>query len=140
MSKSNSSKGLNIALWAVQVLLSAMFLMAGAGKLFQPINELAKMLPWVTTLSEGLVRFIGFSEMLGGIGLLLPALLRIKPILTGYAAIGITVVMLLASFFHISRGEGSVVGMNFLLMALSLFVAWGRMIKAPIQTKNQLQK
>jgi uncharacterized membrane protein YphA (DoxX/SURF4 family) len=136
MTNSNSSKGLNIALWVVQLLLVAMFLMAGASKLLQPISELAKMLPWVTSVSEGLVRFIGLSELLGGMGLLLPSILRIKPILTPYASIGLAVVMLLASIFHITRGEYSAIGMNFFLMAFTLFVAWGRMKKAPISSKN----
>lgn len=136
MTNSNSSKWMNISLWVVQGLLAAMFLMAGANKLFQSIPELSKMLPWVTQVPEGLVRFIGFSEFLGGIGLLLPAILRIKPILTSYAAIGLAVVMLLASIFHISKGEMSVIGMNFVFMAMALFVAWGRMKKVPISPKN----
>ncbi len=82
MTNSNSSKWMNISLWVVQGLLAVMFLMAGANKLFQSIPELSKMLPWVTQVPEGLVRFIGFSELLGGIGLLLPAILRIKRIRT----------------------------------------------------------
>ncbi len=136
MTNSNSSKWMNISLWVVQGLLAVMFLMAGANKLFQSIPELSKMLPWVTQVPEGLVRFIGFSELLGGIGLLLPAILRIKPILTSYAAIGLAVVMLLASIFHISKGEMSVIGMNFVFMAMALYVAWGRMKKVPISPKN----
>lgn len=136
MSNSNSSKKMNIALWIVQSLLAVMFLMAGANKLFQSAEELVKMLPWVTSVPSGFVKFIGISELLGGIGLLLPSLLRIKPILTSYAAIGLALVMLFASIFHISRGEYSVIGMNFVLMALALFVAWGRMKKAPIPPKS----
>jgi putative oxidoreductase len=132
----NSSKWMNISLWVVQGLLAAMFLMAGANKLFQSIPELSKMLPWVTQVPDGLVRFIGFSELLGGIGSLLPTILRIKPILTSYAAIGLAVVMLLASIFHISKGEMSVIGMNFVFMAMALFVAWGRMKKVPVLPKN----
>lgn len=126
---------MNIALWIVQSLLAAMFLMAGANKLFQSTEELVKMLPWVTSVPVGLVKFIGISELLGGIGLLLPSILRIKPILTSYAAIGLALVMLFASIFHISRGEYSVIGMNFVFMALALFVAWGRSKKVPILAK-----
>ncbi len=131
----NSSKILNIALWVVQLLLAAMFIMAGASKLFQPISELAKTLPWVTDVPEAIIRFIGISELLGGLGLLLPSILRIKPVLTPYAAIGLTTIMLLASIFHISRGENSVIGINLVIMALSLFVAWGRMKKSLIIPK-----
>jgi uncharacterized membrane protein YphA (DoxX/SURF4 family) len=133
--KSNNSKGFNIALWIVQSLLAAMFLMAGSSKLFQPIAELSKMLPWVTSVSEGLVKFIGASELLGGLGLLLPSILRIKPNLTPLAALGLAVVMVLAAIFHINRGEYSAIGMNALLIALALFIAWGRTKKVPITPK-----
>ncbi|NBP69228.1 MAG: DoxX family protein, partial [Cytophagia bacterium] len=119
-----------------QSLLAAMFLMAGANKLFQSIPELSKMLPWVVTVPEGLVRFIGISELLGGIGLLLPGILKIKPTLTVWAAIGLAVIMFLASFFHISRGETSLISMNFIFMGLALFVAWGRTKKVPISAKG----
>lgn len=135
MSTSSPSKGLNIALWVVQVLLAAMYMMAGGNKLFQSIEELSKMLPWATEMPAALVRFIGLSELLGGIGLLLPSILRIKPQLTVYAAIGLVLVQLLAAIFHLSRGESSAIGVNVLFMALAVFVAWGRAKKAPIAAK-----
>lgn len=136
MTNTNSTKKMNIALWIVQLLLAAMFLMAGANKLFQSTEELAKMLPWVTDVPMAMVKFIGISELLGGLGLLLPSLLRIKPILTPFAAMGLALVMILASFFHISRGEFSVIGMNFVFMAMAIFIAWGRMKKVPISSKS----
>jgi putative oxidoreductase len=130
-----SNKGLNIALWITQVLLAALYLMAGSTKLFQPIEEIAKMLPWAAEMPAGLVRFIGLSELLGGIGLLLPALLRIQPKLTVFAAIGLSLVQVLATGFHLSRGETAVIGMNFLLLAMAVFIAWGRTKKVPIAPK-----
>jgi putative oxidoreductase len=130
-----SNKGLNIALWITQVLLAALYLMAGSTKLFQPIEEIVKMLPWVSETPAGLVRFIGLSELLGGIGLLLPAILRIQPKLTVFAAIGLTIVQVLAAGFHLSRGETAVIGMNFLLIAMAVFIAWGRTKKVPIAPK-----
>lgn len=128
-------KGMNISLWIAQSLLAAMFLMAGANKLFQSIEELAKMMPWVAQVPAGLVRFIGASELLGGLGLLLPSIFKIMPKLTIYAAIGLTAVMLFASIFHISRGEANVIAFNFILMAIAVFIAWGRSKKAPISAK-----
>lgn len=135
MTNSKPSKGLNIALWVVQSLLAAMFLMAGANKLFQSIPELSKMLPWVTQVPEGLVRFIGMSELLGSLGILLPSILRIKPILTPIAAIGLAVVMLFAILFHISKGEASAIAMPIVFVAMAVFVAWGRAKEVPIQSK-----
>lgn len=131
----SSSKGLHITLWIVQVLLGAMFIMAGGMKSFQPIPELAKMLPWAAAVPSALVRFIGLSELLGGLGLLLPSLLRIKPQLTPLAASGLALVQVLAAFFHVSRGETSVIGTNFVLLLLAVFIAWGRTKKVSIYPK-----
>ncbi|MFK7932575.1 MAG: DoxX family protein [Saprospiraceae bacterium] len=135
MSDQKNNKVINISLWVVQVLLGLIFIMAGATKGFQPIEAMAESMPWVTSVSEGLVRFIGISELLGGIGLLLPSILRIKPNLTVWAAIGLTVVMVLAALFHTSRGEFPAIGANAVFIALTVFVAWGRSKKAPILPK-----
>lgn len=129
------SKGLNIALWIAQGLLAVAFIMAGFMKTTAPIDELAANgMSFVNSFSEGMVRFIGISEILGGIGLILPALLRIKPILTPIAAIALAVVMVLAAIYHISVGEPPVP--NIVLFALASFIAWGRLKKVPIQPKN----
>lgn len=130
------SKAINIALWVTQVLLGLMFIMAGAMKASQPVEAMTRSLPWVTSTPIELVRFIGISELLGGLGLLLPSLLRIKPFLTVGAAIGLGIVMLLAALFHGSRGEFSAIGINIILMAMLTFIAWGRSKKARILAKS----
>jgi len=135
MTNQKSNKGMNIALWLVQVLLGGMFIMAGGMKAAQPVEALVESLPWVTTVPAALVKFIGVSEILGGLGLLLPSLLRIKPSLTVTAAYGLMLVMILAALFHGSRGEFPAIGMNVVLMAMAFFIAWGRSKKAPILAK-----
>jgi len=130
------SKGLHIALWIVQVLLGLAFLMAGSGKATQPIADLAVRMPWAAHVPEALVRFIGTSEILGGLGLILPAATRIMPKLTGFAGIGLVTVMVLASAFHLSRGEAMALPVNFVLGGLAAFVAWGRLKKAPIAPRG----
>ncbi|KAA5823543.1 DoxX family protein [Algibacter amylolyticus] len=129
------NKTVHIILWIAQVLLALMFIMAGTMKAFQPIEALTESLPWVTTVPEGLVRFIGISELLGGIGLIIPSAFRFKPFLTTWAALGLAVVMVFAAIFHAVRGEFSAIGVNAVLMAIFLFIAWGRSKKAPIQAK-----
>ncbi len=135
MTEQKNNKAMNIALWVVQVLLGLVFIMAGATKGFQPIEAMAEQMPWVTDVPAGLVRFIGISELLGGIGLLLPSILRIKPNLTVLAAIGLTIVMVLAALFHASRGEFPAIGANAVFVAMTAFVAWGRSKKAVILPK-----
>lgn len=135
MTTTKNNKAINISLWVAQGLLAAMFIMAGAMKSTQPIEALAESLPWVKEVPSAMVRFIGISELLGGIGLLLPSILRIKPTLTVWAAVGLAVVMVLAAGFHVSRGENEVIGMNIILVLVAAFIAWGRTKKAPIQAK-----
>lgn len=109
--------------------------MAGSSKVFKSIDELSQMLPWVTDVSSNLVRFIGVSELLGGLGLVLPSVLRIQPRLTPLAAYGLALVQIMAAIFHISRGETPMIAMNLLLVAIALFIAWGRTKKAPIEAR-----
>ncbi len=135
MTNTNKSKTWNIILWVAQGLMAAMFLMAGFMKLTQPISELAVSLPWVTESPEMLIRFIGLSELLGGLGLLLPTALRIKPKLTNAAAIGLIIVMVLALGFHLSRGEYEAAPVNLVLIGILGLIAWGRNKKAPILAK-----
>lgn len=117
---------MNVFLWIVQGLLAAMFVMAGLMKATQPKEKLAASLPWVESFPLGVVRFIGVAELLGGIGLILPAVTGTAPILTPVAAVGLAVTMALAAVWHGRRKEFSSIGINAVLLILSLVVAWGR--------------
>jgi putative oxidoreductase len=123
---------LRVALWVAQVLLAGLFGMAGVLKTTKPMAELVQMMVWPGAMPPLLVRFIGAAELAGAVGLLLPALTRIKPILTPLAATGLVIVMVLASIFHISRGELHALSTTLPIGALAAFVAWGRFKKAPI--------
>jgi uncharacterized membrane protein YphA (DoxX/SURF4 family) len=123
---------LNIGLWTAQVLLAAMFVAGGVTKLITPIADLAKMMPWAGDVPETFVRVIALIDLAGGLGILLPSLTRIQPRLTVFAALGCSVLMVFAAVFHVSRGEAMVAPMNLVLLALSLFVLWGRGKKIPI--------
>jgi uncharacterized membrane protein YphA (DoxX/SURF4 family) len=125
-------RALNIGLWVVQLLLAAAFLASGLTKLTQPIDAMAAQMAWVTSVPAALVRFIGAAEVAGALGLILPSLTRIRPRLTVLAALGLIVVMVLASGTHLSRGEGGMVPINLVLAALAAFVAWGRSKAAPV--------
>ncbi|SOE23401.1 DoxX-like family protein [Spirosomataceae bacterium TFI 002] len=138
MTAQTNNKTMHITLWVVQVLFAAIFIMAGIMKASQPIETLAESLPWVTSTPLALVRFIGISELLGGIGLILPSLLRIKPFLTVWAALGLAIVMVLAAIFHGSRGEFSAIGANIFFVIIAAFIAWGRSKKAPILEKRAI--
>ncbi|MFD2037507.1 DoxX family protein [Belliella marina] len=128
-----TSKTLNIILWIAQGLLALTFLWAGFMKIFQP-EELP--FPWIKD-NLGLVLATGLVDLLAGVGIVFPALLRIQPKLTIYAAYGILTLMIAASIFHVSRGEASDIGFNIIMALLAVLVAWGRQGKVPISSKNE---
>lgn len=130
------SKGLNIGLWIAQGFL-AMTLAGGAiWKFVTPVAELAEKMPWMGQVSLGFLYMTAFFDLLGGLGVVLPSLTRVKPGLTVLAALGCAALMGCAIAFHISRGEAGDTPFNFFVMALALFVAWGRSRKVPIVSRS----
>jgi uncharacterized membrane protein len=118
---------MNISLWIIQGILAAMFTMAGLTKLTQSKEKLEKQFPWVIDFSISTVRFIGLSELLGAIGLIVPWLTGIVPILTPIAAIGFCVIMVLAtSMVHLKKSEYKGIATNTFLFLLAAFIAYGR--------------
>ncbi|RYU93621.1 DoxX family protein [Emticicia agri] len=130
----STSKVVNIIVWICQLLLAVTLLWAAAMKWLKPIDELALMWPW-TADNPTLTRITGLFDLLGGLGILLPSTLRIRPALTIYAAYGIIALMLTASIFHIARGEASQIGFNLLVIAMAGFIAWARSRKVVISSR-----
>ena len=113
---------MNTALWIAQGLLAAIFLFAGGMKLILPIEEMTKQIPM-----PGLfLRFIGVAEVLGGIGLILPRLLRIRPRLTPLAAAGLVIIMVGATSITLAGGDVAPAFIPLAVGLLSTFVAYGR--------------
>lgn len=135
MTDKSPSKPLDIGLWIAQSLLALTFVGSGIWKLLTPIPRLAAMIPWAGQVPPAFLHAIGLIDLAGGLGVLLPSLTRIKPGLTVLAALGCTLLMLFAILFHVSRGEAANTPFNFVLVALSLFVIWGRRSAAPISPR-----
>lgn len=129
-----NTKNINILLWIAQGLVATMFFFAFYAKILQPTEETAKMMPWVAEL-PALATIAGISDLLGALGLILPAALRIQPKLTTLAAYGGVLLMVAGIVFHLMRGEAEVIGLNLFLIALLAFIIWGRTKKAPIVSK-----
>lgn len=126
---------LNAMLWLVQILLAAFFIYAGFSKLTVPIAQLSMAMPW-TAEHPALVTLTGIVDLLGGLGIILPALTRIQPKLGVLAAAGLAALQVVAMLFHLSRGEGQMTPLNIVLLALILFVLWGRAKAIPISPRN----
>jgi uncharacterized membrane protein YphA (DoxX/SURF4 family) len=123
-------------LWILQVLWGVSFSITGFGKIlwYKPElwNQALQQVPWLSAVPQDLAVFIGVAEFLGGVGLILPAITGVKPKLTPWAAIGLTLVMILAAGFHIARGEYNFVLLNLVLGAVAAFIAYGRLVVKPI--------
>jgi uncharacterized membrane protein YphA (DoxX/SURF4 family) len=118
---------MNLALWIVAIVLAAVFAGSGLMKLFVPKDKLVKSgQGWAEKLSRGNIQFIGFIEVVGAAGLILPALTHIAPVLASLAAMGSVLVMIGAAVVHARRGEAMNIVVNVVLLALAVFVAWGR--------------
>jgi hypothetical protein len=126
------SKSLHVALWVVQGLLAFAFAGSGLMKATTPHEALAAQMPWVADAPSFLPVLIGVCELLGAIGLVVPAAARVLPALTPVAASALALVMVLAAGTHFSYGEFPVIGVNVVLGGLAAFVAWGRFRRAPI--------
>lgn len=127
-------RGLNIALWVVQVLLALLFVWAGGMKLVLPLEKLVGPV----ALPGWFLRFIGVVELLGGLGLILPGLLRIRTYLTPWAAAGLVILMIGAVGISLSAG-GQAAAMAVIPAVtglLAAFVAYGRWRLVPLRSKS----
>jgi uncharacterized membrane protein YphA (DoxX/SURF4 family) len=123
---------MNIALWIIQVVLALLFLFAGVMKLVLPIEEMTKQMPM-----PGLfLRFIGVCEVLGGLGLILPGLLRIRTILTPLAAAGLVIIMIGAIALTLKSGQLGPALFSLVVGLLAAFVAYGRWRLAPHRSRQ----
>ncbi|HEY3661592.1 MAG TPA: DoxX family protein [Chthoniobacterales bacterium] len=110
------------ALWIIQGLLAALFIFAGVMKFVMPIETMTQEMP----LPGLLLRFIGVCEILGGIGLVLPALLGIRPGLTTLAAIGLIIIMVGAVVITAMSGGPAEAVIPLVVTLLLAFVVHGR--------------
>ena len=117
---------LNIVLWIAAGLLALAMLGAGIMKAFRPKAALRDTMGWVDDFSDNGVKAIGALEILAAIGLILPAVLDIAPILVPLAATGVVIIMIGAIVVHARRGERQALPVNVILLLLAAFVAWGR--------------
>ena len=117
---------LNTVLWIMQALLAALFLFAGVMKLILPIDAMAGPVD----LPGPLLRFIGVAETLGALGLILPGLFKVRPVLTSLAAAGLVVIMAGATVITAMGGQivPALFPLTVGLMASS--IAYGRRIDA----------
>ena len=125
---------MNKALWVIQVLVGLLFTFAGGSKLVMGADQLQQMQAGqAVTFSLGFLRFIGVCELLGGLGLILPGLLRIRPGLTPLAAAGLIVIMIGATVVTLKNGMAGAAAIPAVVGLLCAFIAYARWKLAPLR-------
>ncbi len=119
---------MNRLLWIIQGLLALLFLFAGGAKLVMSAADLTAQTP----LPAAFLRFIGVMEILGGLGLVLPGMLRIRTELTALAAAGLVIIMIGAVVVTVQTMGVAMAVLPFVTGALASFVAYGRWRAAPL--------
>jgi len=121
------------ALWIVQGLLALLFLFAGVMKFIMSIEEMTRQIQ----MPAAFLWFIGVAEICGGLGLILPSLLRIRSGLTPLAAAGLVIIMIRATIVSLMIVPVSLAAMPCAAGVLAAFVAYGRWKLAPIRGSSQ---
>lgn len=120
---------MNTALWIIAGLLAVVFLVSGVGKLLVPKEKMAGMgsaSRWVEDFSPSALKVIGVIEILGAVGLTLPATLDIAPVLVPVAAVGAVLLFVGAAIMRLRRGERVTIVGDLVYLCMAVFVAWGR--------------
>ena len=123
---------MNVALWVVQALLAAAFALSGLIKVTQSKASLGARMAWTQDASPSLIKVIGLLEVAAALGLMLPGVLHVTPVLTPLAATGLALIMVGAMVTHARRGERGEVALNIGLLALAVVVLWGRFGPYPL--------
>jgi drug/metabolite transporter (DMT)-like permease len=120
---------MNVVLWIVAGLLAVAYLLGGGGKVVMSKEKLAATGPsarWVEDFSSGSVKAIGALEVLAAVGLILPAVFDVAPVLVPLAALGLVIIMVGAAITRIRRHEIKFMVVDLMYVVLAGFVAWGR--------------
>lgn len=112
-------------IWVFSIVLALIFLITGVSRALR-YQQTRKFFAWVNDVPRPLVQVIGFVEILGALGLILPVATGIYPWLTLVAAGALALLLILAILFHAQRHEGSEIGAPVLLLLMIAFVAYGR--------------
>lgn len=124
---------MNIVLWILQVLLALAFIAHGLLFLFPPPEIAAQM---NASLPRWFQLFLGVAEVLAAVGLILPGVTRVMPWLVTWAAVGIMIVMISATIYHLARGEMTSAAITLVLLAMAAVVAYMRHRALPIAVRR----
>jgi hypothetical protein len=119
---------MNLTIWIATGLLAVVALVGGISKAFIPKEKLADQNggQWTQNASPGFVKTLGALELLAAVGLILPAVLDIAPIMVPVTAVCWALLMVGAMITHGRLGQFKFVTLNLVYFTLAVYIAWGR--------------
>ena len=123
---------MNAVLWVLQILLALAFLAFGLLMVTRSRERLLRVAGWVEDFPESVVTAIGVLELLGAVGVLLPAVLGVAGVIVPIAALGLAVLLVGAIVTHLLRGEQDEVAAPVALLIAAAVVAAGRLSAWPL--------
>lgn len=124
---------MNMLLWILAFVLAAVFVASGIAKLITARDQQIDRTPYVEDFPQSVIRGIGVLEILGAVGLILPALLGVATLLVPMAGAGLGITMVFAALVHIRRGDGFAAALPSIVLAiLSVLLAWSRFGPYPL--------
>lgn len=127
----------HVTLWVLQWTLALILLASACFKLFLKPDELHAVMPWTAAVPHWFMDFISTMEITGAVGLVVPAWLRVVPVLTPWAACGVAGMQFLALAYHLGRGEFFMIPVNLAIAVAAVVIAWGRFNHLPISPVKQ---
>lgn len=115
---------MKVAYWVIAGLLAAIYGFGGLKKLVQSQDQLRPMMGWVDAMPMSRVRMIGLVEVLGAVGVIVPAVTGVAPGVAVAAAIGLALIQVGAFRLHLSRHELTDLPLNSALLVLAAAAAW----------------
>lgn len=124
---------MHTALWITAGLLALVALTGGLTKTFVPLDKLSQhdAAAWTRGASPTFVRTLGVLEILAAIGLVLPAVLGIAPVMVPVTAACWIALMIGAMITHGRLGQAKLVMVNVGYLALAAFIVVGRFGTTP---------
>lgn len=124
---------MNVFLWILAIVLAAAFLGSGLMKILTPREQQIRRTPYVGDFPQSWIRGIGALEVLGAVGLILPAVTGVAPLLVSAAAAGLAITMVFAAMVHVRRGDGIAAALPAIVLAIaSVVLAWSRFGPYPL--------
>lgn len=122
---------MNILLWVLQILGALIYGASGVMKVFL-FDKASEGVPSFGALPRGAWMALGIVELVCVVGLIVPAAVHWKPVLTGVAATILAIESLVFIWVHLQYREVPPIVLSIVLGLLMAFIAYGRLVLRPL--------